>query len=68
MSLNLTGIALAIANIWMYPRKYRGSFVLGNLLVAVLMRNELFGRLLYLLVNTLFAKVSITLDPFTILN
>lgn len=31
--------------------------VLGNLYVAILIRNELFGRCLYLLVNTLFAKV-----------
>jgi len=31
--------------------------VLGNLLVAILMRNELFGRLLYLIVNTCFTKV-----------
>jgi hypothetical protein len=68
MALNLTGIALAIANIWRYPRKYTTSFVLGNLLVAILMRNELFGRLLYLLVNTLFAKVSMTQDPLYILN
>lgn len=56
MALNLVGIALAIFNIWTYPRRYTGAFVLGNLLVAILMRNELFGRFLYLLVNTLFAK------------
>ncbi|EEB93402.1 hypothetical protein MPER_07944 [Moniliophthora perniciosa FA553] len=28
----------------------------GDLQVAILVRNELFGRLLYLIVNTLFAK------------
>ena len=57
MTFNLVGIGLAIADIWHYPREYTGAFVLGNLLVAILMRNELFGRFLYLLVNTLFAKV-----------
>jgi hypothetical protein len=67
MALNLVGIALAIFNIWTYPRRYTGAFVLGNLLVAILMRNELFGRFLYLLVNTLFAKVSISYLP-AILN
>ncbi|KAF8967953.1 hypothetical protein BDZ97DRAFT_1655773 [Flammula alnicola] len=56
MTVNLISIGLAIANIWKYPRNYTGAFVLGNLLVAILMRNELFGRFLYLLINTLFAK------------
>ncbi|KAH9485483.1 Adenylate-forming reductase 06235 [Psilocybe cubensis] len=56
MAMNLSGIALAIFNVWSYPRKYTGAFVLGNLLTAILMRNELFGRFLYLTVNTLFAK------------
>jgi hypothetical protein len=32
--------------------------VLGNLLTAILVRNEVFGRFVYLLVNKLFAKVS----------
>ena len=32
---------------------------LGNLNFAILMRNELFGRFLYLFVNTCFAKVAI---------
>lgn len=57
MALNLTGLGLAIAGVWVYPRQYTGAFVLGNLLTAILMRNELFGRFLYLVVNTLFAKV-----------
>ncbi|KAF9049905.1 hypothetical protein BJ165DRAFT_961560 [Panaeolus papilionaceus] len=56
MAFNIAGIALAICDIWKYPRQYTGAFVLGNLLVAILMRNELFGRFLYLTVNTLFAK------------
>ena len=43
--------------VWHYPKKYTGGLVLGNLLAAIMMRNELFGRLLYLIVNTCFAKV-----------
>lgn len=56
VTFNIIGLALAIANVWTYPRHYTGACVLGNLLMAILMRNELFGRLLYLVVNTLFAK------------
>lgn len=62
MTFNLVGIGLAIANVWKYPRNYTGAFVLGNLLTAILMRNELFGRFLYLIINTLFAKVSNIFD------
>ena len=43
--------------VWHYPRKYTGALVLGNLLTAILMRNELFVRSLYFIVNTCFAKV-----------
>lgn len=57
MAVNLTGVLLTALGKWTYPDHYMGAFVLGNLLVAILMRNELFGRFLYLLVNTLFAKV-----------
>lgn len=57
LSINLTGLVLAAAGKWPYARHYSGACVLGNLLVAILMRNELFGRLLYLIVNALFAKV-----------
>lgn len=59
VTLNMIGLVLAATNVWTYPRHYTGAFVLGNLLTAILMRNELFGRLLYLIVNTLFAKVRI---------
>ncbi|KAF8911468.1 hypothetical protein CPB84DRAFT_1671592 [Gymnopilus junonius] len=57
ITLNVIGLILTICGIWTYPETYPGAFVLGNLLTAILMRNELFGRLLYFLVNTLFAKV-----------
>ncbi|KAF9526634.1 hypothetical protein CPB83DRAFT_769970 [Crepidotus variabilis] len=56
ISLNITGLILAIFGIWSYPRRYTGALVLGNLLTAILMRNELFCRMLYLIVNTLFAR------------
>jgi hypothetical protein len=58
LSLNLVGLLLAALDKWHYPRHYTGAFVLGNLQVAILMRNELFGRFLYLIINTLFAKWS----------
>ncbi|KAG2015605.1 nonribosomal peptide synthetase 12 [Coprinopsis cinerea AmutBmut pab1-1] len=56
ITFNLVSLFLAIAGVWDYPRRYTGAMVLGNLYVAILIRNEAFGRLLYLLVNTLFAK------------
>ncbi|KAJ3575058.1 hypothetical protein NP233_g1351 [Leucocoprinus birnbaumii] len=56
MTLNLVGILLAALDVWAYARKYTGALVLGNLFTAILIRNELFGRILYLTVNTLFAK------------
>lgn len=57
VTLNGIGILLAILNVWQYPRRYTGAFILGNLLFAILMRNEVFGRCLYAFVNTCFAKV-----------
>ncbi|TFK51097.1 hypothetical protein OE88DRAFT_1681056 [Heliocybe sulcata] len=56
VTFNLIGILLAGLDVWHYPRKSTGSVALGNLWVAILVRNELFGRFLYLTVNTLFAK------------
>lgn len=56
--MNGIGILLAALDVWHYPRQYTGAFVLGNLLTAILVRNELFGRFLYLIINTLFAKVA----------
>ncbi|KAJ7711701.1 hypothetical protein B0H16DRAFT_1744913 [Mycena metata] len=56
VTLNRIGLLLTALGKWDYPRRYTGAFVLGNLQVAILMRNELFCRFLYLTVNTLFAK------------
>jgi len=63
VTINLIGLILAATNVWTYPRHYTGGFLLGNLLVAILVRNELFGRLLYLIINTLFAKVRFCFWP-----
>jgi hypothetical protein len=59
--LNIIGISLAASGHFPYAEKYTGAMALGNLNFAILMRNELFGRLLYLFVNTCFAKVAIAL-------
>ncbi|KAI6111487.1 hypothetical protein EDD17DRAFT_1469696 [Pisolithus thermaeus] len=55
-TLNFIGLSVAIADRWPYARQYPSALVLGNLNFAVLMRNEVFGRILYLFVNTCFAK------------
>ncbi|KAJ6462736.1 hypothetical protein C8R47DRAFT_1180405 [Mycena vitilis] len=56
VSVNLVALVLAATDKWAYPKRFAGAFVLGNLQCAILVRNELFGRFLYLSVNTLFAK------------
>ncbi|KAI0294406.1 hypothetical protein BC826DRAFT_1091639 [Russula brevipes] len=56
VSLNLVGLILTTKDVWQYPRVHTDALVLGNLLAAILVRNELFGRFLYLSVNMLFAK------------
>jgi len=61
MSINIAGIICAATGKWNHPRNFSGACVLGNLLLAILMRNELFGRFLYLIVNTCFAKVALSL-------
>ncbi|KAI6039011.1 hypothetical protein EDC04DRAFT_1819498 [Pisolithus marmoratus] len=55
-TLNVVGLGFAIAGLWPYAKEHPGALVLGNLNFAVLMRNELFGRILYSSVNTCFAK------------
>lgn len=48
-TLNLTGVILAACGKFPYAENHMGALVLGNLLMAVLMRNELFLRLLYII-------------------
>jgi hypothetical protein len=45
--LNLTGMIMAALDRFPYAERHLGAFVLGNLLSAILMRNELFLRFLY---------------------
>ena len=59
---NMIGLTLAASGHFPYAVKYDGAIVVANFNIAILMRNEVFGRLLYLLVNTLFAKVSASLS------
>lgn len=47
--LNLVGIIMAAANRFPYAENHLGALVLGNLLMAILMRNELFLRILYII-------------------
>lgn len=49
VAFNLTGIILAATGHFKYAENHLGALVLGNLLMAILMRNELFVRFLYLL-------------------
>ena len=60
---NMLGLVLAASGHFPYGVKYDGAIVVANFNVAILMRNEAFGRLLYLLVNTLFAKVRASFMP-----
>lgn len=62
VTLNLVGIILSATGHFAYGRTHTGAILLGNLLMAVLMRNELFLRVLYFLTNTLLAKVSTRLS------
>lgn len=47
--LNLVGIIMAALDRFHYAEKHLGAMVLGNLLCAILMRNELFLRFLYVI-------------------
>ena len=58
VALNAAGIALAAFGYFPYAEKWTSAMALGNLNCAILMRNELFGRFLYLFVNACFAKVT----------
>ena len=61
VTLNMIGLVLAVSGHFPYANKRTSAMVLGNLNFAVLMRNELFIRFLYLFVNTCFAKVVISI-------
>ncbi|KAF8686566.1 hypothetical protein RHS04_00062 [Rhizoctonia solani] len=54
--MRLTRIVLAGIGRFEYAVNHSGALVLGNLLCAVMMRNELFLRFLFLIANTFFAK------------
>ncbi|KAG9119303.1 hypothetical protein FRC07_005729, partial [Ceratobasidium sp. 392] len=56
VTLNAVGLVMAGVGKFQYAANHSGALVLGNLLCAVMMRNELFLRFLYLIANTLFAK------------
>ncbi|KAH9977208.1 hypothetical protein BGW80DRAFT_1456530 [Lactifluus volemus] len=55
-TFNVVGLSLAASGHFPYAVRRTGAMALGNLSVAILMRNELFGRFLYLVVTTCFAK------------
>jgi hypothetical protein len=63
--LNLTGIIMTTLGRFKYADNHLGALVLGNLLFAILMRNELFIRCLYIIaiyglrsVSTVFSDCS----------
>lgn len=53
----MVGLVIAASGHFPYAVKYSGSIAVANFNFSILMRNEVFGRFLYLFVNTLFAKV-----------
>lgn len=61
VTLNMVGLVLAASGHFPYALRWTSAIALGNLNFAILMRNELFGRFLYLFVNTCFAKVVISI-------
>lgn len=60
LCLNFAGWIATFTGHWTYPLRYPGAMVLGNFLAAVLVRNEVFGRILYAIVNNCFAKVGVS--------
>jgi hypothetical protein len=64
----MIGLGLTATGHWPYGAQYSGAIVVANFNVAILMRNEVFGRLLYLFVNTFFAKVGIQLLNSSLLS
>jgi hypothetical protein len=62
--LNFACWVTTLTGHWSYPLRYPGAMVLGNLLAAVLVRNEVFGRFLYAIVNNCFAKVCLSVESW----
>lgn len=62
-TFNMIGLVIAASGHFPYATRYAGSIAMGNFNFSVMMRNEVFGRFLYLFVNTLFAKVCQTHYP-----
>lgn len=62
-TFNMVGLVIAASGHFPYATRYAGSIAMGNFNFSVLMRNEVFGRFLYLFVNTLFAKVCQLITP-----
>lgn len=60
--LNITGIVLAATGNFSYAEGHMGALVLGNLLTAIMMRNELWFRLLYLV--SIYGLRSVSIRPF----
>ena len=60
--LNLVGIILAALGRFPYAENHLGALVLGNLLMAVLMRNELFLRILYMI--AIYGLRSVSYHPW----
>ncbi|MAD81432.1 MAG: hypothetical protein CL912_00580 [Deltaproteobacteria bacterium] len=58
--LNLAGIIMVSLGRFPYAESHTGALVLGNLLTAVLMRNELFLRVLYIIAIYGLRSVSIS--------
>ncbi|KDQ59517.1 hypothetical protein JAAARDRAFT_174886 [Jaapia argillacea MUCL 33604] len=56
VTLNAIALGLTIGGLWQYPVRHPGALIVGNITFGVMMRNELFGRILYLAVNILFSK------------
>lgn len=67
VTFNLVGIVLAATGHFKYAENHLGALVLGNLLCAILMRNELFVRFLYIVAIYGFRSVSRVLDVVKLL-
>jgi len=61
--LNLAGIIMASLGRFPYAEDHLGALVLGNLLCAVLMRNEMFLRFLYII--AIYGLRSVSICPFS---